>query len=59
MSPTDAAAELLTLAEGDYQAAMILAHAENPQMDAAGFHLQQAAEKSLKAWLVLKGIVHV
>ena len=56
MSPTDAAAGLFTLAERDYQAAMILAHAENPQTDAAGFHLQQAAEKSLKAWLVLKGI---
>ena len=56
MSLTDAAMELLTPAERDYQAAVTLAHAENPQPDAAGFHLQQAAEKSLKAWLVLKGI---
>ncbi len=35
MSPTDAAMELLTLAERDCQAAMTLAHAEIPQTDAA------------------------
>lgn len=56
MSPSDKPRELLALAENDYQAALILAHAENPQIDAAGFHLQQAVEKSLKAWLGLKGI---
>ena len=56
MSPTDSARELLELAERDYQAALILAHADNPQTDAAGFHLQQAVEKSLKAWLALKGV---
>ena len=56
MSPTDRPRELLELAERDYEAALILAHAENPQTDAAGFHLQQAVEKSLKAWLALKGI---
>jgi HEPN domain-containing protein len=44
------------LAEKDYQAALILAHADEPQPDAAGFHLQQAVEKYLKAWLALKGI---
>lgn len=55
MSPTDAPRELLKLAERDYQAALILAHAEDPQADAAGFHLQQAVEKALKAWLALKG----
>jgi len=47
---------LLTLAERDYQAALVLAHAETPLMDAALFHLQQAAEKSLKAWLALKRV---
>jgi len=31
MSPRDGALELVTLAERDYQAALILAHAENPQ----------------------------
>ncbi len=56
MSPSDRPRELLELAERDYQAAIILAHAENPQTDAAGFHLQQAVEKSLKAWLGSKGI---
>ena len=56
MSPTDGPRELLELAERDYQAALILAHAENPQTDAASFHLQQAVEKSLKAWLILKGV---
>jgi HEPN domain-containing protein len=48
--------ELLKLAARDYQAALTLAQAEDSQTDAAGFHLQQAAEKSLKAWLALKGI---
>ena len=56
MSPTDAPRELLKIAERDYQAALILARAEHPQMDAAGFHLQQAVEKSLKAWLALKRV---
>ena len=56
MSPADRPHELLALAENDYQAALILARAENPQADAAGFHLQQAAEKALKAWLAFKGV---
>jgi len=56
MSPTDRPRELLELAERDFQAALILAHAENPRTDAAGFHLQQAAEKSLKVWLALDGV---
>lgn len=56
MSLPDRPRELLALAERDYQSALILAHAENPQPDVAGFHLQQAAEKALKAWLALIGI---
>jgi HEPN domain-containing protein len=56
MSPTGKPRELLALAEKDYKAALILARAEDPQMDAAGFHLQQAVEKSLKAWLAQKGV---
>jgi HEPN domain-containing protein len=56
MSPTDTPHELLTLAQRDYRAALTLAHADPPQVDAAGFHLQQAVEKSLKAWLVLKRV---
>lgn len=45
------AATLLTLAHKDIKAAIILVNAEEPQLEAAGFHLQQAVEKSLKAWL--------
>lgn len=56
MSPTDVPRELLTLAERDYKSAVILACATEPQMGTAGFHLQQAVEKSLKAWLALKGV---
>jgi HEPN domain-containing protein len=56
MSPTDAPRDLFTLAEKDYKSALILARAPDPQMDAAGFHLQQAVEKALKAWLAWKGI---
>ncbi len=56
MSPPEMPRELLVLARRDHEAALILAHAENPQKDAAGFHLQQSVEKSLKAWLALRGI---
>lgn len=56
MSPTEKPHELLILAQRDHRAALTLAHTDPPQMDAAGFHLQQAVEKSLKAWLVLKRI---
>jgi HEPN domain-containing protein len=56
MSPADRPRELLALAEKDYKAALILARADDPQTDAAGFHLQQAVEKALKAWLALRGI---
>jgi len=56
MSPPDTAHELFALAEKDYKAALILARAEEPQPDAAGFHLQQAVEKTLKAWLALKAV---
>jgi len=56
MSPPDTSRELLALAEKDYKAALILARAEEPQTDAAGFHLQQAVEKAVKAWLALKAV---
>jgi HEPN domain-containing protein len=56
MSPADRPRELLALAEKDYKAALILARADDPQTDAADFHLQQAVEKALKAWLALRGI---
>jgi len=56
MNPTDTPRGLLELAESDYEVALIVARAEKPHMDAAGFHLQQAVEKSLKAWLALRRI---
>ena len=44
------------MAERDYRAALILAGADEPEKDAAGFHLQQSVEKALKACLDAKGI---
>jgi HEPN domain-containing protein len=41
----------LTRANHDLRAARILATPENPLLDTAIYHCQQAAEKSLKAWL--------
>jgi len=54
----EATAELvrdwLTRASHDLQEARILATAENPLLDAAIYHCQQAAEKAVKAWLQSK-----
>ena len=50
MRPANRFRELLALAENDYQAALILARAEDPQMDASGFHLQQTIEGVDKTW---------
>lgn len=41
----------LTRASHDLQAARILAISESPLLDTAIYHCQQAAEKSIKAWL--------
>ncbi|HTV48642.1 MAG TPA: HEPN domain-containing protein [Phycisphaerae bacterium] len=43
--------EWLTRANRDLQAAQILASADKPLLDIAIYHCQQAAEKSIKAWL--------
>ena len=57
MSPPDRQArDMLFLAQKDFRAAMILAQAEEPEMEAAGFHLQQSVEKTLKAWLTGLGV---
>ena len=58
MSPPNQASDLLSLAFRDLKSATILAEAQQPQMEAAGFHLQQAAEKALKAWLTLHQIAY-
>jgi hypothetical protein len=46
MSPTDAPRELLAPAGKDGKAAWILARAADPQMDAAGSHLQQMVART-------------
>jgi HEPN domain-containing protein len=56
MSPTDAPRDLLTRAEKDCKSALILARSPEPEMEAPGFHLQQATGKALKAWLARKRI---
>jgi len=46
---------LLLMAKKDLKAAKILALADDPDVEIVGFHLQQATEKALKAWLVSLG----
>lgn len=44
-------------AEEDYQAALVLAHSKkHPLLNSVCFHSQQAAEKYLKSYLVLKDV---
>lgn len=50
------ALKLLAIARKDLIAARVLLESEEIDDEPAGFHLQQAAEKTLKAWLCLKGI---
>jgi len=52
MNPPNQASPLLLMAKKDLKAAKILALSENPDVEIVGFHLQQATEKTLKAWLV-------
>jgi HEPN domain-containing protein len=47
---------LLTLARNDLRAAGGMSEAEIFSDEIFGFHVQQAAEKSLKAWLALLGV---
>ncbi|MEO5341462.1 MAG: HEPN domain-containing protein [Magnetococcus sp. MYC-9] len=48
---------LLLLAGKDLRVARILAESSEPEAEAIGFHLQQAAEKALKAWLAYCGVI--
>ena len=55
MSPSDMPHELVALAERDHRAAVILARADEPQKDAAGFHLEKfpgygRKRESLRGW---------
>ncbi|MDQ7002034.1 MAG: HEPN domain-containing protein [Ghiorsea sp.] len=51
MNPPDLSQPLLTMARKDLKAAKVLALSDEPDVEIVGFHLQQATEKSLKAWL--------
>ena len=48
------AREWLTRADHDLRSARVLASSKSPLLDTAIYHCQQAAEKSLKAWLQSK-----
>lgn len=48
---------LLLLARKDLRVAQILADASEPEPEAIGFHLQQATEKALKAWLSYRKVI--
>jgi HEPN domain-containing protein len=56
MSGTESAAALLRLSRMDLDA--LIGMGDNPLFADAifGFHVQQCIEKSLKSWLVLKGV---
>ncbi|MBF0583008.1 MAG: HEPN domain-containing protein [Magnetococcales bacterium] len=47
---------LLLLARKDLKVSRILAGDLEPEAEAIGFHLQQATEKALKAWLAYRGV---
>lgn len=51
---TELVRDWLTRASHDLQAAHLLATADNPLLDTAIYHCQQAAEKAVKAWLQSK-----
>ncbi|MBF0460397.1 MAG: HEPN domain-containing protein [Magnetococcales bacterium] len=57
MSAHEQARMLLLLARKDLNVSRILAEASDPEPEAIGFHLQQATEKALKAWLGYRGVV--
>ena len=56
MSDHKCARALLDVAEQDIRALRALLAAEDVGDGVFGFHVQQAAEKSLKAWLALLGV---
>lgn len=51
MVVSERALDLLQLAQIDLKAALILHDSDIEFVNVVGFHLQQAAEKALKAWL--------
>lgn len=57
MSGHEQARMLLLLARKDLKVSRILAGDLDPEEEAIGFHLQQATEKALKAWLAYRGVI--
>ncbi len=51
---TELVREWLKRADHDLRSARLLSSSEDPLLDTAIYHCQQAAEKSLKAWLQFK-----
>jgi HEPN domain-containing protein len=56
MNEGELPSKLLTLARRDLRAAEILRDEQDVGDGIVGFHIQQAAEKALKAWLTILGI---
>jgi len=53
MAPAETSAAFLRIAHRDLRAAMAMADSSVFEEDTWGFYLQQATEKSLKAWLLV------
>ncbi|WP_233130284.1 HEPN domain-containing protein [Synechococcus sp. 1G10] len=53
MAPAETSAAFLRIAHCDLRAAMAMADSSVFEEDTWGFYLEQATEKSLKAWLLV------
>jgi HEPN domain-containing protein len=58
MAPAETSTGFLRIAQRDLRAAMAMADSSVFGEDTWGFHLQQAIEKALKAWLLVITPVH-
>lgn len=58
MSDGKYARVLLESADRDAQALRVMRHPREVSDEVFGFHVQQAAEKALKAWLALLGVIY-
>jgi HEPN domain-containing protein len=58
MSDLDAARSMLTMAEKDAKAIAGMQDTETFDDEVFGFHVQQAIEKALKAWITALGFEH-
>ena len=58
MKDLEQARNLLRMAEKDYRALCGMADAQVFSAEIFGFHVQQAVEKALKAWLCCLGVIY-